>query len=145
MGTLPRFTLRGTSRGAGLGTARRLVADAPEPKAAVIDSKPTAPSPTEVATRRPRFHDVCSHCHGANGASPVGERALRKLRSRYKDEWRTVASVTIREGHPGRRHADVEGDVHQPADRPTAGVPIDDSAVARVRPGRSGRCRQEET
>lgn len=76
------------------------VADAPEPKAAAIDARPPAPSANDVLTGRTRFNDVCSHCHGANGASPVSERDLRKLRSRYKDEWRTVASVTIREGRP---------------------------------------------
>lgn len=81
-------------------SAWRVVADGPEPQAATINTTPGAPSAADVVTGRTRFNDVCSHCHGANGASPVSERDLRKLRSRYKDEWRTVASLTIREGRP---------------------------------------------
>lgn len=78
----------------------RVVADQPEPKAVAIDAKPQAPSADDVLAGRTRFNNVCSHCHGSNGASPVSERDLRKLHARYKDEWRSVASVTIREGRP---------------------------------------------
>jgi ABC-type amino acid transport substrate-binding protein/mono/diheme cytochrome c family protein len=46
------------------------------------------------------FNNKCSHCHGANGASPVQERDLRKLTIRYKDEWKDVAYNTISKGRP---------------------------------------------
>jgi ABC-type amino acid transport substrate-binding protein len=46
------------------------------------------------------FNNKCSHCHGANGASPVQERDLRKLTVRYKDEWKDVAFTTITKGRP---------------------------------------------
>jgi mono/diheme cytochrome c family protein len=46
------------------------------------------------------FNNKCSHCHGANGASPVQERDLRKLTIRYKDEWKDVALTTITKGRP---------------------------------------------
>jgi mono/diheme cytochrome c family protein len=46
------------------------------------------------------FNNKCSHCHGANGASPVQERDLRKLTIRYKDEWKDVALTTISKGRP---------------------------------------------
>jgi ABC-type amino acid transport substrate-binding protein/mono/diheme cytochrome c family protein len=46
------------------------------------------------------FNNKCSHCHGANGASPVMERDLRKLTIRYKEEWKDVAFTTITKGRP---------------------------------------------
>ena len=46
------------------------------------------------------FNNKCSHCHGANGASPVQERDLRKLTIRYKDQWKDVAYNTISKGRP---------------------------------------------
>ncbi len=46
------------------------------------------------------FNNKCSHCHGQNGASPVQERDLRKLKLRYKDEWKDVAFTTITKGRP---------------------------------------------
>ena len=46
------------------------------------------------------FNNKCSHCHGANGASPVMERDLRKLNLRYKDDWKDVAFTTITKGRP---------------------------------------------
>lgn len=79
------------------------VADTPQIKPngpVMADPKPVPATESEIGGGRSRFNDTCSHCHGTNGASPVSERDLRKLRSRYKDEWRTVASVTIREGRP---------------------------------------------
>jgi len=46
------------------------------------------------------FNNKCSHCHGANGASPVQERDLRKLSMRYKENWKDVAFTTISKGRP---------------------------------------------
>jgi polar amino acid transport system substrate-binding protein len=47
---------------------------------------------------RTLFNNVCSHCHGTDGASPVSERDLRKLKTRYKDNWRETAKTTIKSG-----------------------------------------------
>jgi polar amino acid transport system substrate-binding protein len=54
----------------------------------------------DVSTGRSRFNTICSHCHGSNGASPVSERDLRKLKLRYKELWRETALKTIQEGRP---------------------------------------------
>jgi polar amino acid transport system substrate-binding protein len=54
----------------------------------------------DVSVGRSRFNNICSHCHGANGASPVSERDLRKLKLRYKDVWRETALKTIKDGRP---------------------------------------------
>jgi polar amino acid transport system substrate-binding protein len=60
---------------------------------------PTAASgATDVSVGRSRFNNICSHCHGSNGASPVSERDLRKLKLRYKDGWREIALKTIKDG-----------------------------------------------
>jgi polar amino acid transport system substrate-binding protein len=47
---------------------------------------------------RVKFNDACSHCHGADGYSPVRERDLRRLKLRYDDKWADVATTTIRDG-----------------------------------------------
>ena len=47
---------------------------------------------------RVKFNDACSHCHGADGFSPVRERDLRRLKSRYDEKWMEVTATTIREG-----------------------------------------------
>lgn len=47
---------------------------------------------------RVKFNDACSHCHGTDGASPVRERDLRRLRLRYDDKWQEVATTTIKNG-----------------------------------------------
>jgi polar amino acid transport system substrate-binding protein len=54
----------------------------------------------DVSVGRSRFNNICSHCHGANGASPVSERDLRRLKLRYKDVWRETALKTIKDGRP---------------------------------------------
>ena len=62
---------------------------------------PADSAPSEgVIPGRTLFNNVCSHCHGADGASPVSERDLRKLQKRYKDNWRETALTTIRNGRP---------------------------------------------
>ncbi len=52
------------------------------------------------AAGKVRFNDVCSHCHGNNGASAISERDLRRLKLRYKDNWRETAIKTIKNGRP---------------------------------------------
>jgi polar amino acid transport system substrate-binding protein len=66
-----------------------------EPAAAASAS---ASGTADVSVGRSRFNNICSHCHGANGASPVSERDLRRLKLRYKDAWRETALKTIKDG-----------------------------------------------
>jgi polar amino acid transport system substrate-binding protein len=47
---------------------------------------------------RVRFNDQCSHCHGSDGASPIRERDIRRLKMRYDAKWREVATTTIKNG-----------------------------------------------
>ncbi len=47
---------------------------------------------------RVRFNDQCSHCHGSDGASPIRERDIRRLKMRYDAKWRDVAVTTIKNG-----------------------------------------------
>jgi polar amino acid transport system substrate-binding protein len=74
------------------------------PKAAVAATAGTAAAAVAVAAPgadhpgRVRFNDQCSHCHGKDGYSPVRERDLRKLQTRYDAKWPETAEKTIREG-----------------------------------------------
>ena len=63
---------------------------------AQVADKPAA----SADSGRVRFNDICSHCHGKDGFSPVRERDLRRLKSRYDEKWPEVAKTTIREGRP---------------------------------------------
>jgi len=61
----------------------------------------TAPLLSEAALAgRVQFNDRCSHCHGTDGYSPVRERNLRFLQSRYSEKWQDTAVVTIKNGRP---------------------------------------------
>ena len=51
-----------------------------------------------IAEAKSNFNNKCSHCHAPNGASPVQERDLRKLKIRYGEEWKTVTYNTITKG-----------------------------------------------
>jgi ABC-type amino acid transport substrate-binding protein/mono/diheme cytochrome c family protein len=69
--------------------------------AAATATAATAAAPADplVAAGKVRFNDQCSHCHGADGASPVRERDVRRLSMRYDaDKWREVATTTIKNG-----------------------------------------------
>lgn len=52
----------------------------------------------DLAEVRSNFNNKCSHCHAPNGASPVQERDLRKLKIRYGEEWKKVTYDTITKG-----------------------------------------------
>ena len=52
----------------------------------------------QAALGRVRFNDQCAHCHGADGASPIRERDLRRLKMRYDDKWPDSATTTIKNG-----------------------------------------------
>jgi ABC-type amino acid transport substrate-binding protein/cytochrome c553 len=100
----------GFPRGKGTPLSARSVS--PDPRAATlasalhVDSRwvartnaPAASAPAEgVIPGRTLFNNVCSHCHGTDGASPVSERDLRKLSKRYQDNWRETAMTTIKNG-----------------------------------------------
>ncbi len=74
------------------------VVDAP---AAIPAAASVAPVLSELATAgRVRFNDQCSHCHSVDGASPLPERNLRRVKARYDDKWREVAMTTIKNGRP---------------------------------------------
>jgi polar amino acid transport system substrate-binding protein len=47
---------------------------------------------------RVRFNDQCSHCHGSDGASPIRERDVRRLKMRYDTKWLETATATIKNG-----------------------------------------------
>ena len=65
-----------------------------------VADMPAKISDEALQAAKSRFNNTCSHCHGANGASPISERDLRKLKSRYKDQWQEVAYTTITKGRP---------------------------------------------
>ena len=52
----------------------------------------------EALLGRVRFNDQCSHCHGSDGASPVRERDVRRLKMRYDAKWVETATATIKNG-----------------------------------------------
>ena len=52
----------------------------------------------QAALGRVRFNDQCAHCHGADGASALRERDLRRLKMRYDDKWPDSAATTIKNG-----------------------------------------------
>jgi len=59
------------------------------------------PAPNgDAAAGRVKFNDSCSHCHSVDGASPLSERDLRRLRLRYDAKWPEMAVKTINEGRP---------------------------------------------
>ncbi len=71
------------------------------PAAAAVPAAAAAPADPLITAGRTRFNDQCSHCHGADGASPVRERDVRRLVIRYdKDKWRDLAVTTIKNGRP---------------------------------------------
>lgn len=47
---------------------------------------------------RVQFNDRCSHCHGSDGYSPVRERDVRYLKTRYSDKWQETAVLTMKNG-----------------------------------------------
>ena len=60
-----------------------------------------APALSESATAgRVQFNNRCSHCHGTDGYSPVRERDVRYLKTRYSDKWQETTLLTVRDGRP---------------------------------------------
>ncbi len=52
----------------------------------------------EAAIGRVLFNDKCSHCHGTDGYSPVRERDVRFLKTRYSEKWQETSTATILNG-----------------------------------------------
>lgn len=88
-----------TTRKSAPKPATKSVAKAAEASPAVAAAAPAEADPMAVAGRQ-KFNDICSHCHSPDGASPMRERDLRRLKMRYDDKWPDVASKTIHEGRP---------------------------------------------
>jgi polar amino acid transport system substrate-binding protein len=71
------------------------------PTAAAAPAAAATPALDPVASAgREKFNDVCSHCHSPDGASPMRERDLRRMKMRYDDKWSEIAAKTINEGRP---------------------------------------------
>jgi mono/diheme cytochrome c family protein len=81
---------RSAKLAAGLSVSSSMVARTNAPAA-------SAPA-DDLIPGRTLFNNVCSHCHGTDGASPVSERDLRKLQRRYKENWKETALTTIKNG-----------------------------------------------
>ena len=110
-----RSVLSSVGSGLSVGGGWVRTSTAPEPAKVLAQAAPTTaatPAASKTVTGsdggssatggeaagKVRFNDVCSHCHGNNGASAISERDLRRLKLRYKDNWRETAIKTIKEG-----------------------------------------------
>jgi ABC-type amino acid transport substrate-binding protein/mono/diheme cytochrome c family protein len=82
--------------------AKPAAKDAAKAAAAASAAPAAAAAPADplVAGGREKFNDVCSHCHSPDGASPMRERDLRRMKMRYDDKWTDMAVKTINEGRP---------------------------------------------
>jgi polar amino acid transport system substrate-binding protein len=70
-----------------------------EKEAKPVQVAESAPALSEKAKLgQIKFNDTCSHCHGADGASPIRERDVRRLNIRYDAKWRELALTTIKNG-----------------------------------------------
>ena len=88
-----------TAKAAKAGTAPNAAASAaPTVEAAAATATPALSE--GAAAGRVQFNDRCSHCHGTDGYSPVRERDVRYLKTRYSDKWQETAATTIKEGRP---------------------------------------------
>ncbi len=85
-----------TAKSAAASVVAQAAVPAPTAETAVVTA--TTDGMPDLVVGRTRFNNACAHCHGANGASAISERDLRRLKLRYKDEWRNTAIKTIKEG-----------------------------------------------
>ncbi len=97
----PADTPAAKAAGAGVKTQKTTQAAGQAAKAgvAVQAAKEQTPELSPAALLgRVRFNDQCSHCHGADGASPIRERDVRRLKMRYDAKWVETATATIKNG-----------------------------------------------
>ena len=97
----PADTPAAKAAGAGVKTQKTTQAAGQAAKAgvAVQAAKEQTPELSPAALLgRVRFNDQCSHCHGADGASPIRERDVRRLKMRYDAKWIETATATIKNG-----------------------------------------------
>ena len=80
----------------GATTAATTAATAGAAMQVAADQAPALSAEAQLG--RVRFNDQCSHCHGSDGASPIRERDVRRLKMRYDAKWRDMAVTTIKNG-----------------------------------------------
>ena len=68
------------------------------PASAAVAAAPVLSEAAQAG--RVQFNDRCSHCHGSDGYSPVRERDVRFLKTRYSDKWQETATTTMKNGRP---------------------------------------------
>jgi polar amino acid transport system substrate-binding protein len=87
--------------GAGVKAQKTTQAAGQAAKAGVAIQAAKEQTPTlspDALLGRVRFNDQCSHCHGSDGASPIRERDVRRLKMRYDAKWVETATTTIKNG-----------------------------------------------
>ena len=97
----PADTPAAKAAGAGVKTQKTTQAAGQAAKAGVAVQAAAEQTPAlsqEALLGRVRFNDQCSHCHGADGASPIRERDVRRLKMRYDAKWQEMALTTIKNG-----------------------------------------------
>ena len=95
----PQAAAKAATAGANAQKSKQAAGQAAQTGVAVQAAKEQTPelSPTALLGRV-RFNDQCSHCHGADGASPIRERDVRRLKMRYDGKWVEAATATIKNG-----------------------------------------------
>lgn len=97
----PADTPAAKAAGAGVKTQKTTQAAGQAAKAGVAVQAAAEQTPAlsqEALLGRVRFNDQCSHCHGSDGASPIRERDVRRLKMRYDAKWQEMALTTIKNG-----------------------------------------------
>ena len=97
----PADTPAAKAAGAGVKTQKTTQAAGQAAKAGVAVQAAKEQTPElspQALLGRVRFNDQCSHCHGADGASPIRERDVRRLKMRYDAKWVETATATIKNG-----------------------------------------------
>ena len=97
----PADTPAAKAAGAGVKTQKTTQAAGQAAKAGVAVQAAAEKTPElspAALLGRVRFNDQCSHCHGADGASPIRERDVRRLKMRYDAKWVETATATIKNG-----------------------------------------------
>ncbi len=93
--------VKAATAGANAQKTKQAAGQAEKAGVAVQAAKEQTPELSPAALLgRVRFNDQCSHCHGSDGASPVRERDVRRLKMRYDAKWQEMATTTIKNGRP---------------------------------------------